>query len=42
MNNAERTGTVLLVLAVVFFALGLKFVSGVGTRSAVPAEISSG
>ena len=32
MTKDNRTGTVLLVLAVVFFALGLKFVSGFGTR----------
>jgi uncharacterized CHY-type Zn-finger protein len=40
MNNTARTGTVLVVLAVVLFALALKFASGVGTRSALPAEIS--
>ena len=40
MNNTARTGTVLVVLAVVLFALALKFASGIGTRSAMPAEIS--
>ena len=39
MTNGERTGTVLLVLAVVFFALGLKFVSGFGTRLPTPSKI---
>jgi hypothetical protein len=32
MSQGERTGTVLLVLAVVFVALGMKFVSRAGTR----------
>ena len=32
MNKGERTGTVLLVLAVVFVALGLKFASGSGAQ----------
>ena len=40
MNNGKRTGTVLLVLAVAFFALGLKFVSGFGTRLPAPQNIS--
>jgi uncharacterized CHY-type Zn-finger protein len=40
MNNGNRTGTVLLVLAVAFFALGLKFVSGFGTRLPAPQNIS--
>jgi len=40
MNNTGRTGTVLVVLAVVLFALALKFASGVGAHSARPTEIS--
>jgi uncharacterized CHY-type Zn-finger protein len=39
MTKNNRTGTVLLVLAVVFFALGLKFVSGFGTRLPAPQTI---
>lgn len=40
MSNGKRTGTVLLALAVVFFALGLKFVSGFGTRLPATQNIS--
>ena len=40
MTKDNRTGTVLLVLAVVFFALGLKFVSGFGTRLPATRTIS--
>jgi hypothetical protein len=32
MTKGDRTGTVLLIAAIVFVALGLKFVSGSGTR----------
>ena len=39
MNNAERTGAVLLVLAVVFVVLALKFLTGFGARAAVPNQI---
>ena len=39
MNKGERTGAVLLVLAVVFVVLALKFVSPSGTRRPVPREI---
>jgi hypothetical protein len=39
MAQGNRTGTVLLVLAVVFFALSLKFVSGFGTRLPAPQTI---
>jgi hypothetical protein len=39
MSKGERTGTVLLVLAVVFLALGVKFVSGFGTRPPPPQNI---
>jgi hypothetical protein len=40
MNNAQRTRAVLVVLAVVFFALALKFMAGSGARAARPAPIS--
>ena len=40
MSKGERTGTVLLVLAVVFLALSLKFVSGFGPRLPAQPEIS--
>jgi formate-dependent nitrite reductase cytochrome c552 subunit len=40
MTTGNRTGTVLLVLAVVFLALSLKFVSGFGTRLPAPQKIS--
>jgi hypothetical protein len=39
VSKSERTGTVLLVLAVVFLALGLKFASGFGTRVPAPQPI---
>ena len=39
MNKAEQTGAVLLVLAVVFFALALKFMTGFGARAAMPNKI---
>lgn len=39
MNKAERTGMVLVVLAVVFVALGWQFATGFGTRSAMPDRI---
>ena len=39
MTNAERTGTVLVVLAVVFFALGLKFLTHVDAPAAKPNRI---
>jgi hypothetical protein len=40
MTTGNRTGTVLLVLAVVFFALTLKFATGSSPRSARPTPIS--
>ena len=39
MNKNERTGTVLVVLAVVFVALGLRFASGSGTGVPAPQRI---
>jgi hypothetical protein len=39
MSNGARTGTVLLVLAVVFVALGLRFVSASATRLPTPSVI---
>ncbi|MGO8927192.1 MAG: hypothetical protein ACLQU3_09915 [Limisphaerales bacterium] len=39
MTNGNRTGTVLLVLAVVFFALGLKFLTHLDTSAATPNRI---
>ena len=39
MNNIRRTGTVLVVLAIVFMALSLKFAAQVGPPSAMPEKI---
>lgn len=39
MTNGHRANAVLTVLAVVFLALGLKFVTGPEVRSAVPEQI---
>jgi formate-dependent nitrite reductase cytochrome c552 subunit len=40
MNHGNRTGTVLVVLAVIFLALGLKFAAQVGPPSATTQKIS--
>jgi len=40
MNNGEKASVVLLVLAVMFVALALRFMTGFGVRTATPARIS--
>jgi hypothetical protein len=40
MNNGQKAGAVLLVLAVVFVALALRFMTGFGVRTATPDRIS--
>ena len=39
MNNAEKTSVVLLGLAAVFVAVGLKFATGFGAHAAMPGRI---
>ena len=39
MNNAEKTSAVLVVLAVVFLVLALKFATGFGAPAPMPARI---